>query len=47
MGLLWATDWRDFAGRYVTTLCMSAEPAGGGKLAALSIIARRRRCWPN
>src|SRR5882757_893856 len=47
MGLLWATDWRDFAGRYVTTLCMSAEPAGGASSAALSIIARRRRCWRN
>jgi hypothetical protein len=30
--------WRDFAGRYVTTLCMSAEPAGASS-AALSIIA--------
>src|SRR5260370_31450458 len=31
--------WRDFAGRYVTTLCTSAEPAGGASPAALSIIA--------
>jgi non-specific serine/threonine protein kinase len=31
--------WRDFAGRYVTTLCTSAEPAGGSRPAALSTIA--------
>jgi superfamily II DNA or RNA helicase len=31
--------WRDFAGRYVTTLCTSAEPAGGASPAALSTIA--------
>ncbi len=31
--------WRDFAGRYVTTLCTSAEPAGGISSAALNIIA--------
>jgi hypothetical protein len=31
--------WRDFAGRYVTTLCTSAEAAGGAISAALSIVA--------
>src|ERR1700692_5041384 len=31
--------WRDFASRYVTMLCTSADPAGGASVAALSIIA--------
>jgi superfamily II DNA or RNA helicase len=31
--------WRDFAGRYVTTLCTSAEPACGASPAALNTIA--------
>jgi hypothetical protein len=31
--------WRDFAGRYVTTLCTSEEAAGGAIPAALSIVA--------
>jgi hypothetical protein len=31
--------WRDFAGRYVTTLCTSAEPASGESSAALSTVA--------
>ena len=31
--------WRDFAGRYVTMLCTSAQPDGGTSPAALSIIA--------
>jgi superfamily II DNA or RNA helicase len=31
--------WRDFAGRYVTTLCTSAEPAGDASPAAPSVIA--------
>src|SRR5271169_4640883 len=31
--------WRDFAGRYVTTLCTSAQPHGSASPAALSIIA--------
>lgn len=31
--------WRDFAGRYVTTLCTSAEPAGGASFAAPTAIA--------
>ena len=30
--------WRDFAGRYVTTLCTSAQPAGVAGPAALSTI---------
>jgi non-specific serine/threonine protein kinase len=31
--------WRDFAGRYVTTLCTSEEAAGGAIPTALSIVA--------
>src|SRR4029077_13807957 len=31
--------WRDFAGRYVTTLCTSAETAGDASPAALSTMA--------
>src|SRR6202789_2784536 len=30
--------WRDFAGRYVTTLCTSAPPAGVAGPAAMSIM---------
>jgi hypothetical protein len=30
--------WRDFAGRYVTTLCTSAQPAGAAGPAAMSIM---------
>ena len=30
--------WRDFAGRYVTTLCTSAQPAGVAGPAAVSAI---------
>src|ERR1700681_4035802 len=30
--------WRDFAGRYVTTLCTSAQPAGAVSSAAASAI---------
>ena len=31
--------WRDFAGRYVTMLCTSAQPDDGASAAALSVIA--------
>jgi non-specific serine/threonine protein kinase len=31
--------WREFAGRYVTMLCTSAQPDGGANPAPLSIIA--------
>src|SRR5258708_12934832 len=30
--------WRDFAGRYVTTLCTSAQPTGASGPAAVSTI---------
>src|SRR5882672_2920411 len=31
--------WRDFAGRYVTMLCTSADPAGGDSSIAAGAVA--------